>query len=105
MPHPQLRPIGTVKVGTRLEGALVLDMSNGSYKLIDNAGAWQDYLPFITYLRGDKPRRTQLLSLAQHGAFAKCPDAVAQARPTREPLCPYDRDTRDQVCPASREAR
>lgn len=39
MPHKQMRPIGTVKVG-KLEGALVLDLSAGTYMLIEQAGAW-----------------------------------------------------------------
>jgi hypothetical protein len=42
MPHSQIRPIGTVKVGTKLEGALVLDMSEGVYRLIEGSGAWFD---------------------------------------------------------------
>ncbi len=40
MPHSQVRPIGTVKVGAKLEGALVLDMTAGLYMLIDKSGAW-----------------------------------------------------------------
>jgi hypothetical protein len=40
MPHSQMRAIGTVKVGARLEGALVLDMTVGLYVLIDKTGAW-----------------------------------------------------------------
>lgn len=40
MPHKQMRPIGTVKVG-KLEGALVLDMSSGTYMLIAG-GEWHE---------------------------------------------------------------
>ena len=40
MPHAQMRPIGTVKFGATLEGALVLDLNSGLYLLIDNTNAW-----------------------------------------------------------------
>ncbi len=40
MPSSKLRPIGTVRVGKRMEGALVLDLKVGDYVLIDRFGAW-----------------------------------------------------------------
>jgi hypothetical protein len=40
IPHSQIKAIGTVKVGSKLQGALVLDMSEGLYRLIDGSGAW-----------------------------------------------------------------
>jgi hypothetical protein len=42
MPHSQMRPIGTVKVGSKMEGALVLDLTAGLYMLIDKTGAWYE---------------------------------------------------------------
>lgn len=41
MPHKQMRPIGTVKVG-KMEGALVLDLSTAAYMLIESNGAWHE---------------------------------------------------------------
>ena len=32
---PETTPIGVVKVGTRLEGALIVDLVSGDYALID----------------------------------------------------------------------
>jgi len=37
-----VKPLGTVTVGTRLEGALVLDLAGGVYRLIDEAGVWHE---------------------------------------------------------------
>jgi hypothetical protein len=39
-PHSQMWAIGTVKVGTQMEGALFLDRSSGRYLLIDKTNAW-----------------------------------------------------------------
>jgi hypothetical protein len=39
MPHNQMRPLGAVR-SERHEGALVLDMSAGVYRLIDKDGSW-----------------------------------------------------------------
>lgn len=47
MPHDRMRALGTVKVGV-LEGALVLDMRDGVFKLMNSSGWWD--------LDGDKVR-------------------------------------------------
>lgn len=41
MLRDDLRPIGTVKVGD-LEGALIRDLTEQRYLLIDRTGAWHD---------------------------------------------------------------
>lgn len=33
-------PLGTVSVGSRLEGALMLDLIAGGYRLLDREGIW-----------------------------------------------------------------
>jgi hypothetical protein len=39
MPHARMQAIGTVRLGRDLEGALVFDLSAGTYLLIDRSGA------------------------------------------------------------------
>ena len=39
-PARRLWPVGTVKVGNQLEGALLFDMKAQRYVLVDTAGAW-----------------------------------------------------------------
>jgi hypothetical protein len=39
VPSAELRPIGTIRFGADLEGALVFDLTEGAYLLIDKSGA------------------------------------------------------------------